>query len=155
MPIFDTCRYPTPKTWHPRPNTRYRINRQPDLLNCLALTDMYPGSLGITRSSEPELSRIDTLSLIALMTFVPRATQLQGRPGWPGGLDQGYRRADRRHTTHTPLVLRSFSAERRRTNKSWDPAWNCVGRLLLLPPRHSVLSHRCTRPRHRQRQAGE
>lgn len=74
------------------------------------------------------------------------------------GLDQGsgpgvHTRKSPPHHAHA--TLRSFSAERRRTNKSWDPAWNCVGRLLLLPPQHSVLSHRCTEPGHRQRQAGE
>lgn len=71
--------------------------------------------------------------------------------GWTRGPNQ--RGTNRRRTTHTPFVFRSFSAERRRTNKSWDPGWNCVGRLLLLPPRQTVLSHRARE--HRQRQAGE
>lgn len=108
-----------------------------------------------TRSFQPELARIDTLSLICTDDIRTSRDSAAGTTRMIRGPDQGYRHADRRHTTHSPLVLRSFSAERRRTNKSWDPAWNCVGRLLLLPPRHSVLSHRWTGPGHRQRQAGE
>lgn len=152
LSIFDTrrrCRrYLTPRIEY----------RQFGPLNCLALTYIF----GVT-----QYYAIPRDELVADNTVVIRTSSLDSSSrirkrhcvSQSCRVDSGWwevrvRGAQTAAAPRTSFVFRSFSAERRRTNKSWDPAWNCVGRLLLLPPRHTVLSHRAQAPTETGRRVG-